>query len=59
MYLSVMCMLYQKVGGGYGVQHHFQQYFSYIMVVSFIGRGNLSTWRKPSTYRKSLPNFIT
>jgi hypothetical protein len=25
----------------------FQQYFSYIMAVSFIGGGNWSTWRKP------------
>jgi hypothetical protein len=25
---------------------HFQQYFSYIMAVSFIGGGNRSTWRK-------------
>jgi hypothetical protein len=24
----------------YGVQHHFQQYFSYIVVVSFIDGGN-------------------
>jgi hypothetical protein len=24
-----------------GVQRHFQQYFNYIMVVSFIGGGNL------------------
>jgi hypothetical protein len=33
-----------------------QQYFSYIMVVSFIGGGNQ---RKPSTCRKSLTNLIT
>ena len=26
---------------GYGVQRHFQQYFSYIMAVSFIGGGVL------------------
>jgi len=31
----------------YGVQPHFQQYFSYIVVVSFIGGGNRSTRRKP------------
>jgi hypothetical protein len=37
----------------------FQQYFSYIVVVSFIGGGNRSTWRKPPTCRKSLSNFIT
>ena len=28
-------------GGGYGVEPYFQQYFSYILVVSFIGGGNL------------------
>ena len=31
----------------YGVQHHFQQYLSYIVVVSFIGGGNKRTRRKP------------
>ena len=30
-----------------------RQYFSYIVVVSFIGGGNRSTWRKPPTCRKS------
>jgi hypothetical protein len=30
----------------YGVLCHFQQYFSYIVAVSFIGGGNRSTWRK-------------
>jgi len=44
---------------GYGVQHHFQQYFSYIVAVSFIGGGNWSTRRKPPTCHKSLTNFIT
>jgi len=28
------------------------------MVVSFIGRGNRRTWRKPPTCHKSLTNFI-
>jgi hypothetical protein len=42
-----------------GVEHHFQQYFSYIVAVSFIVGGNRSTWRKPPTCRKSLTNFIT
>jgi hypothetical protein len=32
---------------------------SYIVVVSFIGGGNRSAWRKPPTSRKSLTNFIT
>jgi hypothetical protein len=43
----------------YGVYRHFQQYFSYIMAVSFIGGGNWSTQRKPPTCRKSLTDFIT
>ena len=34
-------------------------YFSYIVVVSFIGGGNLGTQTKPPTCRKSLTNFIT
>jgi len=34
----------------------FNATFSYIVAVSFIGGGN---WRKPSTCRKSLTNFIT
>jgi hypothetical protein len=42
-----------------GVYRHFQQYFSYIVAVSFIGGGNLSTQRKPPTCRKSLTNFTT
>jgi hypothetical protein len=33
-----------------------QQYFSYFVVVSFIGGGN---WRKTLTCHKSLTNFIT
>jgi len=45
----------------YGVLRHFQQYFSYIVAVSFIGGGNQSsgTRRKQPNYRKSLINFIT
>jgi len=38
---------------------YFQQYFSYIVAVNFIGGGNWSTQRKPSTCHKSLTNFIT
>ena len=38
---------------------YFQQYFTYIVAVSFIGGGNWSTRRKPPTCRKSLTNFIT
>jgi len=29
---------------GYGVECQFQQYFSYIVAVSFIGGRNRSTW---------------
>jgi len=36
-----------------------QQYFSYIMAVSFIGGGNASARRKSQICRKSLTNFIT
>jgi hypothetical protein len=39
--------------------HHFQQYFSYIVAVSFIGGGNWNTRNKPPTCRKSMTNFIT
>ena len=35
---------------------HFQQYFSYIVAVSFIGGGNWSIRRKPLTWSKSLTN---
>jgi hypothetical protein len=44
---------------GYGVERHFQQYFSYFVAVNFIGGGNRSTRRKTPTCRKSLTNFIT
>ena len=44
-------------GWGYGVLRHFQQYFSYIVVVSFIGVGNWSTQRKSPTCCKSLTNL--
>jgi hypothetical protein len=43
----------------YGASRHFQQYFSYIVAVSFIGGRNRNTRRKPPTCRKSLTNFIT
>jgi hypothetical protein len=33
----------------YGVLSHFQQYFSYIVAVSFIGGGNQSTRGKQQT----------
>ena len=33
----------------HGAYRHFQQYFGYIVVVSFIGGGNRKTGRKPPT----------
>jgi len=36
------------------VNGHFQQYFSYIVAISFIGGANRRTGRKPPTCRKSL-----
>ena len=36
---------------GNGVKRRFQQYFSYIVAISFIGGGNRSTRRKPPTCR--------
>ena len=37
--------------GDYGVYRHFQQYFSFIVGTSSIGRGNQSTQRKAPTFR--------
>jgi hypothetical protein len=37
----------------------FNIYFSYIMAVCFIGGGNQSTLRRPSTFRMSLTHIIT
>ena len=44
-------------GKGCGAQRHFQQYFSYILAVSFIGSGNQSTRRYLLTFRKLLTNL--
>jgi hypothetical protein len=33
----------ELIGLVYTVKHHFQQYFSYIVVASFIGGGNQSS----------------
>ena len=44
---------------GCSAYHHVQQYFSYIVVGSFIVGWNRSTQRKPPTCRRSLTNFIT
>ena len=43
----------------YGVWGHFQQYFSYILAISFIGGGNWSTQRKPLTWRKQTKSSYT
>ena len=62
--LLMICLIIYKLSDsfwiqiyllGYGVLCHFQQYFSYIVTVSFIYGGNR---RKPPTCRKSLSNFI-
>jgi hypothetical protein len=58
--LGKSCLLITKIGDllgwliwlVYGVLCHFQQYFSYIVAVSFIGGGNQCMWRKPLTCRK-------
>ena len=53
--ICMICIIYYKTsnkGLGYCVKRNFQQYFSYIMAVSFIGRGNWSTRRKPPTCLK-------
>jgi hypothetical protein len=41
----------KRLGLDYGVYRHFQQYFSYIMAVRFIGGGNRSNREKPPTCR--------
>jgi hypothetical protein len=43
-------------GKNCGVQRHFEQHFSHIVVVSFNDGGNRSIRRKPPTYCKSLTN---
>ena len=55
IHLYILYMIYRV----YGVLLHFQQYFSYILAVSFIGGGNWSNQRKPQICHKSLTNFIT
>jgi len=41
------------------VVSNFQQYFRYIVAISFIGGGNRNTRRKPPTCTKSLTNLMT
>jgi len=40
------------------MKYNNQQYFSYIVAVSFIGGGNQSTRRKPLTCHKSLYHIM-
>jgi hypothetical protein len=59
--MSVLDMAsgFYQVGVRVMALNEFQQYFSYIMVVSFISGGNWSTRRKQPACRKPLTNFIT
>jgi hypothetical protein len=43
----------------YCFQRHFQQYFSYIMAISFSGGRIWSTRRKPSNMCRQLVDFLT
>ena len=53
MKLSDIKIIYQdEKRGGYGVQRYFQQYFSYIVAISFTGGENRSTQRKLLTCSK-------
>jgi hypothetical protein len=45
--IEILCNVVEERNSGYSVLRHFQQYFSYVVVVSFIGGGNRSTLRKP------------
>ena len=56
-YLSMFVCLFVCLFDG--VSRHFQQYFSYIMAVSYIGEGNRRIRRKQTICHKSLINFIT
>ena len=47
-----------NTGQGNGVKCHFQQYFSYIMAVSFIDGGNQSTRRKPPSHNAVIPSHM-
>jgi len=46
--------IFEGLGLGLWCCTRFQQYFSYIVTVSFIGEGNWSNWSKPPTCRRSL-----
>ena len=65
---SILCTLYKRYGlfvcfffaWWYltPLNGNFQQYFSYIVAVGFIGGVNRRTRRKPPTCRKSLTNVV-
>jgi hypothetical protein len=57
--IEVFYMVWLGLDWVYGVQRQFQQYFSYMVAISFIGGVNQSTWRKPPICRISLTNCIT
>jgi hypothetical protein len=59
--MSVLDMAsgFYQVGVGVMAFNEFQQYFSYIIAVSFISGRNWSTRRKPPACRKPSTNFIT
>jgi hypothetical protein len=50
--------VYTGKGCEYGVEHQFQQYFSYIVAVSSIGGVIRFNRRKPPIRRKSLTSWI-
>jgi hypothetical protein len=52
-----LCVLHSHIWDSFLIL--FLSFLSHIVVVSFIGGGNLRTRRKPKTCRKSLTNFIT
>jgi hypothetical protein len=54
MYNVVKHIIYLLLTGVFNTTFSKQQYFSYIVAVSFIDGENRSTLRKPSTCRKSL-----
>ena len=49
IYLKSFVIPYMGQGQGYGIYRYFQQYFNYIVAVSFISEGNRNICRKPPT----------
>ena len=56
---SLLISKWDNLKNGIQMGYDVQQYFNYIMAVSFIGEGHPSTRRKPLICCKSLTNFIT